>query len=157
MWTARVHNPRAGATPVTDGSDFPGQDAVVWRPHPALLIVGGLAALGSVASAVLSSDPLDRLVAVFLAVVFTAATVVGRRRRVVGGPRGLLVQRFSGTRIVPWSQVRSVHSARSARLGIANTTVEIDLTDDDLLVFGRTELGTDPADVADVLARWWRG
>ncbi len=152
-----MHNPRSSATPVTDGSDFPGPDALAWRPHPALLVIGGLAALGSVASAILSSDPLDRLVGVFLALVFTGLTAVGHRRRLVGGPRGLLVQRFSGTRIVPWSQVRSVHSARSGRLGIANTTVEIDLLDDDLLVFGRTELGSDPADVAAVLIRWWRG
>lgn len=152
-----MYNLRASGTPVTVGSDFPGADARTWRPQPALLMVSGLAALGSAASAVLSSDPLDRLVAAFLALVFIGATVAGRRRALIGGPRGLLVQRFFGTRIVPWSQVRRVQSARSARWGIANVTVEIDLLDDDLLVFGRTELGSDPADVADVLNRWWRG
>jgi hypothetical protein len=48
---------------------------------------------------------------------------------------------------VPWSQVRGLDAARSQRLGIASTTIEIDLVDDDLLVFGRIDLGADPVDV----------
>jgi hypothetical protein len=31
----------------------------------------------------------------------------------------------------------------------------VDLHDDDLLIFGRTELGTDPAELLPELRRWW--
>jgi hypothetical protein len=53
--------------------------------------------------------------------------------------------------LVPWSQVRGLAAARSQRLGIATTTIEIDLVDDDLLVFGRTDLGVDPVEVLAAL------
>ena len=41
------------------------------------------------------------------------------------------------------------------RLGAASATIEVDLHDEDLLIFGRTELGADPADVLPELHRWW--
>jgi hypothetical protein len=99
----------------------------------------------------LATDPLDRVVGVFIAAVIAAATAWASRRRLVGGPRGLLVGGLGGARLVPWSQVRGLAAARSQRLGIATTTIEIDLVDDDLLVFGRTDLGVDPVEVLAAL------
>jgi hypothetical protein len=40
---------------------------------------------------------------------------------------------------------------------MGSVTLEIDLVDDDLLLFGRVDLGTDPADVADELTGWFVG
>jgi len=120
-------------------------------------VLGAVAALGALTWAVLAIQPLDRLVAGFVAIVLAVVSVVGRRRRLVAGPRGLLVSGLRGTRIVPWSQVRGLTAATSSRLGLSTTTIEVDLVDDDLLVFGRTDLGADPAEVLAVLTGWWNG
>ncbi len=141
---------------VTLPSDFPGPGARTWRPLRLLVLIGASAAALAVIWAIVAGEPLDRLVAVFVAVVLAAVTVVGTRRRLVAGPRGLLVHGTSSARILPWSQIRSIRSARSAHLGICNRTMEIDTVDDDLLVFSRIDLGADPADVFAVVIAWWR-
>ena len=154
MWTSPVHNlPEAGLA-VSLGSDFPGPGSRTWRPRRELLVIGCAAALGVCAWVLLlATDALDRVVGVVVAAILAAATAWAWRRRLVGGPRGLLIGGFGGSRLVPWSQVRGLDAARSQRLGIASTTIEIDLVDDDLLVFGRTDLGADPIDVlADLRA-----
>jgi hypothetical protein len=125
---------------------------VTWRPRRELLAVG-CAAVAAVLGWVLllAVDPMDRAVGVVIAAVVAVATGWAWRRRLVGGPRGLLIGGFGGVRLVPWSQVRSLDAAHNQRLGIATTTIEIDLVDDDLLVFGRTDLGADPMDVLAAL------
>jgi hypothetical protein len=146
----------AGHRSVTGGSNFPGAGAVTWRPRPALLAVGFIGALAAVTWVVFTPNPLDRLTGGALAVALTAVTAIGWRRRLVGGPRGLLVGGWRGNRIVPWSDVRNVEGATSRRFGLSTATLEIDLQDDDLLVFGRTDLGTDPSEVLIALRAWWR-
>jgi hypothetical protein len=141
--------------PVTSGTDFPGPGSRTWRPSTAL--PGGLLALAAVAvlGAVLPREPIDRVVAGAAAVVLLVLAGAAWRRRLVGGPRGLLVEGVTGTRMVPWSAVRAIDCGRTKRMGSA--TLEIDLVDDDLLLFGRVELGTDPADVAAELTGWFAG
>jgi hypothetical protein len=117
-----------------------------------LLVVGCAAVVGVLAWVLLLAvDPMDRVVGVVIAVIVAAATAWASRRRLVGGPRGLLIGGIGGARMVPWSQVRGLDAARSQRLGIASTTIEIDLVDDDLLVFGRIDLGADPVEVLNAL------
>jgi hypothetical protein len=67
-------------------------------------------------------------------------------------PSGLVVG-LSRSRVIPWSTVRRVAAGRNRRLGSA--TLEIDLEDDELLLFSRIELGTDPTDVSAALSRWF--
>ncbi len=141
---------------MTFGSDFPGQGSHTWKPPRPLLVLGTGGAAGAAAWAVLTAEPLDRLVAIFVTVVFAAGTVIGARRRLVAGPRGLLVHGIGSPQILPWSQIRSVRSARSAHLGISSSTIEIDTVDDELLVFSRIDLGADPADVLAAVSVWWR-
>jgi len=114
-----------------------------------LLVLAGLAAGG----AALLVDPMDRLVTGVVGLVLLAAAVIGRRRRLIGGPRGLLIGGLTGARIVPWSMVRTLQCGRTRRMGAA--TLEIDLIDDDLLVFGRFDLGADPSTVLPVLTGWY--
>lgn len=144
------HGPRPE---VTGRTDFPGAGSRTWRP-PAALIGGAclLAGLAFVGTA-LPRDPLDRVVSGLVGVLLLAVALLGWRRRVVGGPRGLLIGGLTGRRIVPWSMVRSVKCGRTKRMGSA--MLEIDLVDDELIMFGRIELGTDPADVAAVLTPWF--
>ena len=139
---------------MTLGSDFPGPGSRTWRPSHVLIALGVLAACDAVVWLVFTSNPMDLVVGVVIAVVLAVVSVTGSRRRLTAGPRGLLVTRFGGQRLVPWSQVRSIRSATSSRLGLANTTMEIDLVDDDLLVFGRTDLGADPTEVLAALREW---
>lgn len=146
----------ARSTPVSLESGFPGPGSRSWQPAPQLVALGAVAVVAVIAWALLSSAPLDRLVAAVVALVIGGITVIGWRRRLVGGPRGLLIRGLGGSRMVPWSQVRTVDAATSRRAGLTSTTLEIDLMDDDLLVFGRTDLGTDPAEVLAVLQHWWR-
>ena len=135
-------------------SGFPGPGARTWRPAPLLLAFGVAAVVAALAWALLSATTLDRLVAGVIALVLAAVTVIGARRRLIGGPRGLLISGVRGSRMVPWSQVRTLQAATSSRAGLTSTTLEIDLVDDDLLVFGRTDLGADPAAVLTVLRTW---
>jgi len=104
--------------------------------------------------ALLSVGPLERLAAGAICVVLMGATLAGYRRRVVAGPGGLLITGLIGTRTVQWWQVKDLSLGANRRLGAASATIEVDLHDDDLLILGRTELGTDPADVLPELRRW---
>lgn len=146
-----------GLSAASLGSGFPGEGARTWRPRPALLALTACIAVAALTWAVLAVVPIDRVVAGVLTILLLVVTVIGRRRRLVAGPRGLLVCGTGGRRIVPWSQVRSMDNVTSGRFGLSTTTLEIDLVDDDLLLFGRTELGTDPAEVLAVLSGWWPG
>ena len=105
--------------------------------------------------AVLSVSPLERLAAGAICAVLMGAALAGYRRRVVAGPGGLLIRGLTGTRTVQWWQVKDLSLGANRRLGAASATIEVDLHDDDLLILGRTELGTDPADVLPELRRWW--
>jgi hypothetical protein len=113
------------------------------------------AALAAFAWAIFAAGPLDRVVAIGSALALSTVAVIGWRRRLTVGPRGLLVGGISGARIVPWSEVTDLHAATSKRLGLNSTTIEIDLVDEDLLVFGRTDLGVEVTDALTALQDWW--
>ena len=141
---------------MTAGSDFPGVGARTFRPQPALLLLLVVAALAVLGWAIFSAGALDRVVAIGTALALVVVAVIGWRRRLTVGPRGLLVGGLGGARIVPWSDVVGLHAATSRRLGLTSTTIEIDLVDEDLLVFGRTDLGVDVAVALAALQNWWR-
>jgi hypothetical protein len=104
-------------------------------------------------AAVVLRDPIDRIVTGVAAVVAIAIAIAGWRRRLVGGPRGLLIAGLSGSRLVPWSTVRGIDCGKTKRLG--SSTLEIDLVDDELILLGRIELGAEPVDVAVELSAWF--
>ncbi len=144
----------SGSKPrMTFGNDFPGPGSRTWRPATALLVALPVLAVLAIVGALLPRDPIDRIVTGAAAVLLLALAAVGWRRRLVGGPRGLLIGGLTGTRLVPWSAVRAIECGRTKRMGSA--TLEIDLVDEDLLLFGRVELGADPADVAAELTGWF--
>src|SRR4051794_26298702 len=115
---------------MTVGSDFPGVGARTFRPRPALLVLLIVGALGVLGWAILAAAPLDRVVAIGTALALSMVALIGWRRRLTVGPRGLLVAGISGNRIVPWSDVTGLHAATSKRLGLTSVTIEIDLVDE---------------------------
>ena len=153
MWTiicSVVQGQVSGAVLPTDGAQR-------WGVRPAVPVVTGLLALAFLVWLLLASAAEDRLVAgagVVLAAVSTAALLT-MRARLTAGPHGFTVRGPAGARQVAWSQVAAISAPTRRRRGLASTSVELDLDDDGLIVLGRTELGADPADVAEVLRRWW--
>lgn len=68
---------------------------------------------------------------------------------------GVTVRGLVGARHVPWPFVEQVHVVRHRRFGRDVAMLEIDATsatgDDQLMVFGRFDLGADPGDVAPLV------
>ena len=145
MWTSPVDNP----------SPFPGPGCRSWGPRPALIGAGALATALVGIYAVLTVSPQERLAAGAIFLVLLVATIAGYRRRVLAGPGGLVIRGLTGTRSVQWWQVKDLSLGTNRRLGASSATIELDLHDEGLLIFGRTELGTDPVDVLPELRRWW--
>jgi hypothetical protein len=131
-----------------------------WGVHPAAFVGFAAVGVGGLAWALLTSAPEDRLVAWALVVFagFTLTMCLVMRRRLTLEPGRFLVRGPGGVRRYPWSAVTGVEVVRRSRLGVASTTLEIDLDDDGLLIFGRFDLGADPAEVAEVVrGRWLAG
>ena len=152
MCTTAVHNSKCGPR-VT--ASFPGPGAQTWSTHRAVLIVLLGVLIAAAAWAVFGASPIDRLVAVVIAIAAAVGLVIAASRRLTVGPDGFVVRNLGGSRQIGWEAVRSVREVGSRRMGAAGATVEVDLVDDTLFVFGRTELGVDPRTVGPVLRRWW--
>jgi hypothetical protein len=130
-------------------------------PVPAVAL-GLFGAVGLLAWVVLgtqtgSLDPPGRLLLGVAGVVVGAAALVGLRARprLAAEDDALVLRGPLTTRRWPWARVDAVRVVRMRRLGLPAAYLEIDARDDDggerLLVLGRLELGTDPADVAEAL------
>ena len=126
-----------------------------WGPRPGAFAFGGVLLAVGVGWMFVAKDNSDRLVAgvVMLAVLIAMGLGFRLRDRLRASTSGLVVGTVAGKRTVPWADVRRIEVVGRKRLGTMNYSMEIDLKDDDLLVFSRMDLGTDPTDVADALAR----
>jgi hypothetical protein len=100
-------------------------------------------------------DPEDRLVAAcfVVAAALTTLSLVRLTTRLAAGPQGLVVRELFRTRRIEWSEVRSLGNPTRGRFGVSNPTLEIDLDDDSLYVFGRFDLHAQPSEVRRELAR----
>ncbi|PZF93401.1 PH domain-containing protein [Micromonospora deserti] len=61
-----------------------------------------------------------------------------------------VVQGWAGRRRLPWSAIEAVGVDRRPRLGLVSEVLEID-TGESLHLFGRYDLGADPAEVAEAV------
>ncbi len=134
MWTTPVDN-------VTFG---------VRRP-PVLVVLG--AAVLAALWCVLAGAPEDRLVAGVVAVALLAVAFAGWRLRVrlTADRAGFVVHRLGGRQGYSWSDVARLSTPSRRRRGLTTTTLEFDLVDDTLIVFGRLDLGADPVAVRESL------
>lgn len=71
--------------------------------------------------------------------------------RMAVDPDGItVIQGFAGHRRLPWSAVEKVTVDRHTRRGLTGEMLEID-AGESLHLFGRHDLGADPAEVAEAL------
>ncbi len=111
----------------------------------------GLSLLGVATVIAIDTDVLGTLLVglagVFLLGLAAADTAVRPRLRADGD--GLTARTLARQLAAPWPVV-SVRVRPSRRLGVVVHTLEIDVGDE-LIVFGRRELGAAPVDVAEAL------
>ena len=126
-----------------------------WGPRPGAFAFGGVLLATGVLWMIVASNFGDRIVAGAVMAVVLGLMFIGwrMRDRLRASVTGIVVGSVSGTREIPWSRVRRVEVVGRKRMGTVNHSLEIDLDDDELLVFGRMDLGQDPADVATELTR----
>ncbi|ONI82122.1 hypothetical protein ALI22I_38900 [Saccharothrix sp. ALI-22-I] len=117
-------------------------------------LVWGLSAV-SLLVTILSSEATSRLFLGLATVLLLGLGAYGTfvRPRLLVDDSGLTVRTLTGTRQLPWHEVK-VRLAQTRRLGRETATLELDWQrgeDEQLFVFTPIDLGTDPRDVADVL------
>jgi hypothetical protein len=119
---------------------------------PALKLAGAVALL-ALALLLDEGDPVQLGLAVVAAAALAgwAARDLVAPVRLAVDPEGVTVVRgFAGHHRLPWSAVERVTVDRRARLGLTSEVLEID-AGESLHLFGRLDLGADPADVAEAL------
>lgn len=134
-----------------------------WGPRPGAFVFGGVLLATGIGWMFVASNFGDRLIAGAVMVVVLGAMFVGwrMRQRLQASVHGLVVGGIGGRREIPWTQVRRIEVVSSKRMGTTNQSLEVDVNvdptagteSDELLVFGRMDLGTDPAEVAAALTR----
>ncbi|MGE2714339.1 PH domain-containing protein [Mycolicibacterium litorale] len=125
-----------------------------WSP-PALGVAGcGLLGLVmAIASVMVVTDPPGRLITGIAAVgLITFAMMSWRARpKLAITQDGVAVRGWFGTRVLTRSDIKLVRITEFRRLARKTKLLEIDTTDDRLIVLTRWDLGTDPLDVLDAL------
>ncbi len=126
-----------------------------WGPRPGAFAFGGVLLATGVLWMMVAGSFGDRIVAGAVMVVVLGMMFAGwrMRDRLRASVTGIVVGSVSGTREIPWSRIRRVEVVGRKRMGTVNHSLEIDLDNDELLVFGRMDLGRDPAEVATELTR----
>lgn len=126
-----------------------------WGPRPGGFVFGGVMVVAGLVWVIFASGAPDRVVGAALLLVALSGILVGLRLRdrLRASTTGLVIGTIKGKRTVSWAQVRRVEVVSSKRLGSTNHSLEIDLDNDDLLVFSRIDLGVDPTEVAEALTR----
>jgi hypothetical protein len=129
---------------------------VQWSPRPAETTALAAVGLGLALAVVVLDAPGRVLVgAGALLLLGLAVRDVVARPRLTAGPDGVDVRTWTRGRHLPWRGLR-VRVRETQRFGVRSRTLELDTAtgpDDEgvLVVLGRRDLGSDPADVARVL------
>jgi hypothetical protein len=126
-----------------------------WGPRPGAFVFGGVLLATGVVWMIVAANTGDRVIAGAVMIIVAAAMLAGwrMRDRLRASVHGLVVGSVSGPRVIAWDRVRRVEVVSHKRLGTVNNSLEVDLDDEELLVFGRMDLGRDPAEVAAQLVR----
>lgn len=127
-----------------------------WSPRPALVGIGWLAALGLLATTLLTGSAETRVFAGVATAAFVLAAGYGTllRPKLHADADGMVVRLLGGRLHLSWQSTR-IKVARTRRLGRTVALLELDgrdaLGEEQLVVLGWLELGADPDDVLAVL------
>lgn len=133
--------------------------AASWSPGVVLPTVQIALGIGLVALGLLRQDPLALLLTGLAALILipTGISHLLRRPRLEVVDGQLAIRRLRGPVFVPMTAVVEVRALGVARWGARQHLMRLEYVDDrgreQLEIFTRTDLGTDPRDVADRLTR----
>jgi hypothetical protein len=138
-----------------------------WGPDPWISSATLAGMLGALVWRLLDHDPENRVVATVLVVVcaLVTLTLVRIRVRLRAGADGITVTGPLRSRRITWSRIHTISTPSRGRFGRRGVLLELevrppssgtpdpDSPDDELLTFGRFDLGTDPTGVGRELLR----
>ena len=126
-----------------------------WGPSTAAVTACGVAGfVMAIAAVIVVTDGPGRvLVGVAAAglLIFAGFSFRARPRLAITSD-GLTVRGWRGARVLSRSQIKLIRITEFRRVARKVRLLEVDTTDDRLIVFSRWDLGTDPIDVLDALA-----
>lgn len=119
-----------------------------WAPAKGLVACGWVLAAAAAVWLALVDSPPDRLFVAVLLIALVAVSAHGSfvRPRLAADSCGLTVRTLAGRKHFDWPQV-TVRVREHRRLGRTNAGLELD-ADQQLIVLGTLDLGTDPYEVA---------
>jgi hypothetical protein len=125
-----------------------------WSPPAAGIaacgVFGLILAIGAVT--LITDAPGRILVGIAAAGLLVFASLSWRARpKLAISDGGLVIRGWSRTNLLPRSDIKLIRITEFRRIARKVRLLEIDTTDDRLLVFTRWDLGTDPLDVLDAL------
>lgn len=125
-----------------------------WGPSPiGLACCAAIGLIMAAAAVTIVTDPPGRVLAGIAGVgllAFASASWRARPKLAITDA-GLVVRGWFRTQVLMHSDVASVRITEFRRIGRKTRLLELDTADDQLLVFTRWDLGTDPIDVLDAL------
>ena len=124
-----------------------------WAPQASLVGIGWVLTAIAAMFAVVGDDPGGRVLLTIAALMLAVISLFGTlaRPRLRADEQGVTVRGLFSSRTWTWPEVR-IRLAHGRRLGRVSSTVELTvLHDDGLIVFGKLDLGEDPADVVEQL------
>jgi hypothetical protein len=125
-----------------------------WSPSAAgIAACGAFGLILAIGAVTLITDAPGRiLVGIAAAGLLVFASLSWRARpRLAISDGGLVIRGWSRTNLLPRSDIKLIRITEFRRIARKVRLLEIDTTDDRLLVFTRWDLGTDPLDVLDAL------
>ena len=128
-----------------------------WSVPLGAIVIAVVGATGLAVATWTATDPPGRVFTAVAAVVLGGAALFGAlaRPRLRADPDGLVLRGVLGSTSWPWARIEAVRVARARRVGLPVAFVEIEARDaegtEQLMLFGRLELGADPVDVAAAL------
>jgi hypothetical protein len=124
-----------------------------WAPQAPLVGIGWVLTAIAVLLVIVGEDPGGRVLLGIAALMLAAISLFGTlaRPRLRADEQGVTVRGLFSSRSWTWPEVR-IRLVHGRRLGRVTATVELTvLHDDGLIIFGKLDLGEDPADVVEQL------
>lgn len=128
-----------------------------YSPKPAAVVLAWAAFVAAAGWAVLTTDPVGRVLAVVAVGLLGSLALIATlaRPRLAADHDTLQVGRLRGAQRWPWRRVHRIEVVRTRRLGRDSAVLEVEARDPDgtehLVVLTRLDLGADPEQVAQEL------